>query len=48
LLPPRWLINHNRIGEDNADAHTKRQIMGREVVVAITKGQLDFGPPVAT
>ena len=34
---------HN-VGEDNADAHMKRQIMGREVVVAITKGQLDFGP----
>ncbi len=35
---------HNRTGEDNADAHLKRQIMGREVVVAITKGLLDFGP----
>jgi secondary thiamine-phosphate synthase enzyme len=35
---------HNRTGEDNADAHLKRQIMGREVVVAITKGRLDFGP----
>jgi len=35
---------HNRTGEDNADAHLKRQIMGREVVVAITRGQLDFGP----
>ena len=35
---------HNRTGEDNADAHMKRQIMGREVVVAITDGQLDFGP----
>jgi secondary thiamine-phosphate synthase enzyme len=34
----------NRTGEDNADAHMKRQIMGREVVVAVTKGQLDFGP----
>ncbi len=34
---------HNDTGEDNADAHLKRQIMGREVVVAITKGQLDFG-----
>lgn len=34
---------HNRTGEDNADAHMKRQIMGREVVVAITKGKLDFG-----
>ncbi len=36
--------DHNRTGEDNADAHLKRQIMGREVVVAITAGQLDFGP----
>ncbi len=35
---------HNRTGEDNADAHMKRQIMGREVVVAITNGRLDFGP----
>lgn len=35
---------HNRTGEDNADAHMKRQIMGREVVVAITRGRLDFGP----
>jgi secondary thiamine-phosphate synthase enzyme len=35
---------HNRTGEDNADAHLKRQVMGREVVVAITKGKLDFGP----
>ncbi len=35
---------HNRTGEDNADAHLKRQVMGREVVVAITKGNLDFGP----
>ncbi len=35
---------HNRTGEDNADAHMKRQIMGREVVVAITQGRLDFGP----
>ena len=35
---------HNRTGEDNADAHLKRQIMGREVVVAITAGGLDFGP----
>jgi secondary thiamine-phosphate synthase enzyme len=35
---------HNRTGEDNADAHMKRQIMGREVVVAVTKSQLDFGP----
>lgn len=35
---------HNRTGEDNADAHLKRQVMGREVVVAVTQGQLDFGP----
>lgn len=35
---------HNDTGEDNADAHIKRQIMGREVVVAITEGHLDFGP----
>jgi secondary thiamine-phosphate synthase enzyme len=35
---------HNRTGEDNGDAHLKRQIMGREVVVAITEGQLDLGP----
>ncbi len=40
--PERY--HHNRTGEDNADAHHKRQIMGREVVVAITKGRLDFGP----
>jgi len=40
--PERY--HHNRTGEDNADAHHKRQIMGREVVVAITEGQLDFGP----
>ena len=40
--PERYL--HNRTGEDNADAHHKRQIMGREVVVAITDGRLDFGP----
>ena len=40
--PQRY--QHNRTGEDNADAHLKRQIMGREVVVAITKGKLDFGP----
>jgi secondary thiamine-phosphate synthase enzyme len=35
---------HNRTGEDNADAHLKRQVMGREVVVAVTSGRLDFGP----
>ena len=40
--PTRY--KHNRTGEDNADAHMKRQIMGREVVVAVTNGQLDFGP----
>ena len=40
--PDRY--HHNRTGEDNADAHHKRQIMGREVVVAITNGDLDFGP----
>jgi len=38
------LYRHNRTGEDNGDAHHKRQIMGREVVVAITEGELDFGP----
>ena len=36
--------HHNRTGEDNGDAHLKRQVMGREVVVAITEGRLDFGP----
>jgi secondary thiamine-phosphate synthase enzyme len=40
--PQRY--QHNRTGEDNADAHMKRQVMGREVVVAITAGRLDFGP----
>lgn len=35
---------HNKTGEENADAHLKRQVMGREVVVAVTNGQLDFGP----
>ena len=40
--PQRY--HHNRTGEDNADAHMKRQVMGREVVVAITDGRLDFGP----
>jgi len=40
--PARY--RHNRTGEDNADAHMKRQVMGREVVVAITAGKLDFGP----
>lgn len=38
------VYQHNRTGEDNADAHLKRQVMGREVVIAITQGQLDFGP----
>ena len=41
---PVSAYRHNRTGEDNADAHMKRQVMGREVVVAITKGKLDFGP----
>ena len=41
---PTEQYNHNDTGEDNADAHLKRQIMGREVVVAVTDGQLDFGP----
>jgi secondary thiamine-phosphate synthase enzyme len=41
---PISAYRHNRTGEDNADAHLKRQIMGREVVVAITAGRLDFGP----
>jgi secondary thiamine-phosphate synthase enzyme len=46
-LAPHAPINryqHNRTGEDNADAHLKRQVMGREVIVAVTKGRLDFGP----
>ena len=46
-LAPHEPINqyrHNDTGEDNADAHLKRQVMGREVTVAITKGKLDFGP----
>ena len=46
-LAPHEPINqyrHNRTMEDNGDAHLKRQIMGREIVAAITKGQLDFGP----
>ena len=41
---PTSKYRHNLTGEDNADAHLKRQIMGREVVVAVTKGKLDFGP----
>ena len=46
-LAPHEPINHyrhNLTGEDNGDAHLKRQVMGREVVVAVTEGQLDFGP----
>ena len=41
---PTTQYDHNNTGEDNADAHLKRQVMGREVVVAITNGKLDFGP----
>ena len=41
---PTNQYRHNDTGEDNADAHMKRQVMGREVIVAITNGQLDFGP----
>ena len=41
---PPSQYRHNDTGEDNADAHMKRQVMGREVVVAVTKGKLDFGP----
>lgn len=41
---PLHQYRHNNTGEDNGDAHLKRQIMGREVVVAITEGKLDFGP----
>ncbi|MCX8059042.1 MAG: secondary thiamine-phosphate synthase enzyme YjbQ [Spirochaetes bacterium] len=41
---PITLYEHNRTGETNGDAHLKRQIMGREVVIAITDGKLDFGP----
>ncbi len=41
---PTSQYRHNDTGEDNADAHLKRQVMGREVVVAITRGALDFGP----
>ena len=40
---PVGQYHHNRTGEDNADAHIKRQVMGREVVVAVTEGKLDFG-----
>jgi len=41
---PTIQYDHNKTGEDNADAHLKRQVMGREVVIAITNGELDFGP----
>jgi len=41
---PTSKYEHNKTGEDNADAHLKRQVMGREVVIAITNGKLDFGP----
>lgn len=41
---PHAQYDHNRTGEDNADAHLKRTVMGREVVVAVTQGRLDFGP----
>jgi secondary thiamine-phosphate synthase enzyme len=41
---PTSQYRHNRTGEDNADAHLKRQVMGREVVVAVTDGKLDLGP----
>ena len=44
LAPQSGAYKHNETGEDNADAHIKRQVMGREVVVAITGGRLDFGP----
>ncbi|HXF92663.1 MAG TPA: secondary thiamine-phosphate synthase enzyme YjbQ [Nitrospiraceae bacterium] len=44
LAPQGDRYRHNQTGEDNGDAHIKRQIMGREVVVAITDGRLDFGP----
>ena len=42
--PSPEAYHHNRSGEDNGDAHHKRQVMGREVVVAVTGGKLDFGP----
>ncbi len=44
LAPHSSTYQHNETGEDNADAHIKRQLVGREVVVAITNGRLDFGP----
>ena len=43
-MKPVSQYQHNRTGEDNADAHLKRQVMGREVVVAISKGKLDLDP----
>ena len=44
LAPHEACYRHNDTGEDNGDAHLKRQVMGREVLVAITEGRLDFGP----
>jgi secondary thiamine-phosphate synthase enzyme len=44
LAPQGGAYRHNETGEDNGDAHIKRQLMGREVIVAVTDGQLDFGP----
>lgn len=44
LAPHEAEYRHNETGEDNGDAHVKRQVMGREVVVAVTDGRLDFGP----
>jgi len=44
FAPSPTAYRHNRTGEDNGDAHHKRQVMGREVVVAVTAGRLDFGP----
>lgn len=44
IAPHEATYRHNETGEDNGDAHIKRQVMGREVVVAITDGKLDFGP----
>ena len=41
---PYSMYKHNNTGEDNADAHLKRSVMGREVVIAVTDGELDFGP----
>jgi secondary thiamine-phosphate synthase enzyme len=41
---PTYQYKHNETGEDNADAHLKRELMGREIVVAVTNGKLDFGP----